>query len=272
MSRTPGVRERLTTPLPTAGRGLPAAGPERSAVIKAVFFDLDNTLTDFMRMKELAVDAAIHGMVDAGLKLAPEEARHKIYAVYERQGIEFQQVFDHFLMEELGEIDHKILAAAIVAYRRVRESALVLYPHVQLTLVDLAKRGLKLAVVTDAPKTQAWLRLCHLNLHHIFDLVITFEDTRERKPSRAPFVAALAGLELRPEQVLMVGDWPERDMAGAQNVGIRTVFARYGNTFGNEASGADFEIDDIYELVGIVDRLNVVEKARIPAAEGAPGP
>jgi putative hydrolase of the HAD superfamily len=182
-------------------------------VIKAVFFDLDNTLTDFMRMKEMAVDAAIRGMVDAGLKLAPEEARSKIYAVYEREGIEFQLVFDHFLKDELGEIDHKILAAAIVAYRRVRESALVLYPHVQLTLVDLAKRGLKLAVVTDAPKTQAWLRLCHLNLHHIFDLVITYEDTLERKPSRAPFVAALAGLGLLPEEVIMVGDWPERDMA-----------------------------------------------------------
>jgi putative hydrolase of the HAD superfamily len=229
-------------------------------VIRAVFFDLDNTLTDFMRMKELAVDAAIHGMVDAGLKLAPDVAKNKIYRVYDREGIEFQQVFDHFLMEELGRIDHKLLAAAIVAYRRVRESALVLYPHVQLTLVELAKRGLKLAVVTDAPKTQAWLRLCHLNLHHIFDLVITYEDTREKKPSRAPFTAALAGLELRPEEVLMIGDWPERDMVGAQNVGIQTVFARYGHTFGSESSGADFEIDDIYDLVGIVDQLNTRER------------
>ena len=225
-------------------------------MIKAVFFDLDNTLTDFMRMKELSVDAAIRGMVDAGLKLAPDEARRRIYAIYDREGIEFQQVFDHFLKEELGEIDHKLLAAGIVAYRRVRESTLVLYPHVQLTLVELAKRGLKLAVVTDAPKTQAWLRLCHLNLHHVFDLVITYEDTRERKPSPAPFEAALAGLALHPGEVLMVGDWPERDMVGARQVGIRTVFARYGDTFGTTSSGADFEIDDIYELVSIVDRMN----------------
>ncbi len=236
-------------------------------MIKAVFFDLDNTLTDFMRMKELSVDAAIRGMVDAGLKLAPEEARRKIYAIYDREGIEFQQVFDHFLKEELGEIDHKLLAAGIVAYRRVRESTLVLYPHVQLTLVELAKRGLKLAVVTDAPKTQAWLRLCHLNLHHVFDLVITYEDTRERKPAAAPFEAALAGLALRPGEVLMVGDWPERDMVGARQVGIRTVFARYGDTFGTTSSGGDFEIDDIYELVGIVDRLNAAEKSGVPAAE-----
>jgi putative hydrolase of the HAD superfamily len=234
-------------------------------LIKAVFFDLDNTLTDFMRMKELSVDSAIRGMVDAGLKLDPEEARRKIYAVYDREGIEFQQVFDHFLTDELGEIDHKIMAAGIVAYRRVRDSVLVLYPHVQLTLVELTRRNLSLAVVTDAPKTQAWLRLCYLNLHHVFDLVITYEDTLERKPSPAPFEAALAGLRLSPQQVLMVGDWPERDMVGAQKVGIRTVFARYGDTFGTVESGADFEIDDIYDVIGIVDRLNAEESERSSA-------
>jgi len=235
-------------------------------LIKAIFFDLDNTLTDFMRMKELSVDAAISGMLDAGLKLRPEEARQKIYGIYDREGIEFQQVFDHFLQEELGAIDHKILAAGIVAYRRVRDSALVLYPHVQITLVKLLRRGIQLAVVSDAPQAQVWLRLCSLNLHHVFDLVIAFEDTRERKPSRAPFEAALAGLDLAPGEVLMVGDWPERDMVGARSVGIRTVFARYGDTFGTITSGADFEIDDILDLVPIVDRLNTETGAREAAS------
>jgi len=37
---------------------------------------------------------------------------------------------------------------------------------------------------------------------------------------------------------------------------MRTVFARYGDTFGTVASGADYDIDDVFELVGIVDRLN----------------
>ena len=239
-------------------------------MIRAVFFDLDNTLTDFMRMKELAVGAAIHGMVDAGLKMTPAAARDQIYAIYDREGIEFQLVFDHFLKAELGEIDYKILAAGIVAYRRVRDSALVLYPHVQLTLVELTRRGLRLAVVTDAPKANAWMRLCYLNLHHNFDLVITYDDTRERKPARAPFMAALDGLGLAPAEVLMVGDWPERDMVGARNVGIRTVFARYGDTFDTVRSGADFEIDDIFQLVEIVDRLNAAP-AGAPAESTARG-
>jgi putative hydrolase of the HAD superfamily len=51
-------------------------------------------------------------------------------------------------------------------------------------------------------------------------------------------------------------------MVGARNVGIRTVFARYGDTFGTVTSGADFEIDDILDLVPIVDRLNAETRAR----------
>jgi FMN phosphatase YigB (HAD superfamily) len=38
-------------------------------VIRAIVFDLDNTLVDFMSMKKLAVEAAIDAMIDAGLTL-----------------------------------------------------------------------------------------------------------------------------------------------------------------------------------------------------------
>ncbi len=38
-------------------------------MIKAVIFDLDNTLLDFMKMKEVAVKSAIKGMIEAGLEI-----------------------------------------------------------------------------------------------------------------------------------------------------------------------------------------------------------
>ena len=37
---------------------------------------------------------------------------------------------------------------------------------------------------------------------------------------------------------------------------MKTVFARYGDTFDTQESGADFDVNDVFELVGIVDRLN----------------
>jgi putative hydrolase of the HAD superfamily len=211
---------------------------------------------DFMKMKRVAIEGAIEGMIDAGLTLSREEAKTKIKVIYEREGIEDQKVFDKLLLEEFGEIDYKIHAAGIVGYRRAKEAAMVLYPHVHLTLVELSKRGLKLAVITDAPREQAWLRLCYLGLHHLFDSVIAYEDTYERKPHPKPFLKVLSLLEVKPGNALMVGDWPERDVVGAKKQGIKTIFARYGETFGVVDSGADYEVDDIMQILDIVDKLN----------------
>jgi len=231
--------------------------------IRAIVFDLDNTLTDFMTMKRMAVEAAIDAMIDAGLPLGRDEAEREIFAIYAREGIEHQTVFDDLLLQHLGHVDFKILAAGVVSYRRAREAALVLYPHVSVSLVSLIKQGIKLAVVSDAPQREAWLRLCYLNLHHLFDVVVTFEDTGERKPSPAPFRLVLEKLGIAPHEALMVGDWAERDVVGAMQLGMRTAFARYGDTFGTVESGADFELGDVHELLDIVTQLND------PPGEGA---
>ena len=225
-------------------------------MIRAIVFDLDNTLTDFMKMKSDAVTAAIDGMIDAGLKLPRDAVRARIDAIYQEQGLEYQKVFDQLIESELGHIDPKILASGIVAYRRARESSLVLYPHVQMTLLELTKRGIRLGVVSDAPEAQVWLRLCSLSLQHVFDAVVTFDDTGERKPGPAPFREVLRRLDAEPGEALMVGDWAERDVVGAQKLGMTTVFARYGDTFNTAESGADFEINDALELLAIVDELN----------------
>jgi len=225
-------------------------------MIKAVVFDLDNTLVDFMRMKETAVNAAVDAMIDAGLKMDRELARNRIFSIYDKEGIEDQTVFDKFLLQEFKEIDYRVHAAGVVGYRKAKLASMVLYPHVNLTLIELAKRGLKLAVVSDAPRKQVWLRLCELNLHHIFHAVVAFDDTGERKPSAVPFSKALSLLGVQPEQAVMVGDWAERDVVGGREIGMKTVFAKYGDLFGTIHSGADYEIEDVMELLDIVDREN----------------
>ncbi len=225
-------------------------------MVKAVVFDVDNTLVDFMKMKDAAVAAAIDAMIDAGLDLTHEQAHKRIYEIYSERGIEFQQVFDEFLKSVLGYIDYRILANGILAYRRGREGVLVAYPHVRMALLRLVRNGLALGVVSDAPKLQAWMRLCSLGVDEFFDVVVTFDDTGRRKPAPEPFQKALELLGVAPHEAVMVGDWAERDIVGAKTIGMYTVFARYGDTFGTQHSGADFEIGDILELIPVIERLN----------------
>jgi len=225
-------------------------------MIKGVIFDLDNTLIDFVKMKETAIEAAINAMIDAGLSMPKEEIKKEIYKIYEEKGIEYQEVFQDFLLRKLGYIDYKILASAIVGYRKAKDFTLVPYPHTEYTLLQLIKRGLKLGVVSDAPKLQAYLRLCYLGFLNYFDCVIAYEDTQKRKPDPEPFLLALKILNLKPKEVIMVGDWCERDIIGAKLLGMKTAFAKYGDITNTKESNADFELNDIKEIIKIVDQEN----------------
>ncbi|MBT3590806.1 MAG: HAD-IA family hydrolase [Candidatus Marinimicrobia bacterium] len=227
-----------------------------ASTIQGVVFDLDNTLLDFMKMKEFAVKSAIKGMIEAGMILDEEKSYDQIIDIYNEFGWENQKVFNVFLEQTIGKVDNKFLAAGIVAYRRAREANLMVYPNVNRTLMALAKRGIKLAVVSDAPSREAWMRIYYLNLYHFFDVVVTFDDSGERKPSSKPFELALSGMDIKAEKTIMIGDWPERDVVGAQQIGMKTAFAQYGDTFGTKVSGADWDLNDIYELVSIIDKLN----------------
>jgi len=221
-------------------------------MIKAVLFDLDNTLIDFMKMKRMCVENAVDAMIDAGLKTKKNEAIKILFDIYDKEGLEYQFVFQKFSKKVLGRVDYRLMGAGISAYRKTKIAYLEPYPHVAETLTKLKSRGIKLAIVTDAPKIQAWIRICDLKLHHLFDAVVAFEDTGKKKPHELPFKKALEKLRVKPEECLMVGDWIERDIKGAEKLGMKTVFAKYGHIGKPKKSGANYEIRGIEELLSIV--------------------
>ena len=95
----------------------------------------------------------------------------------------------------------------------------------------------------------------------IFDLdntLLDFKKMKEYGVQAAISAMIEAGLDCYEDEAIMIGDWPERDMVGAKKVGIKSIFARYGDTSDIKNSGADWEVDNIYEVVRIVDELNGV--------------
>jgi putative hydrolase of the HAD superfamily len=95
-----------------------------------------------------------------------------------------------------------------------------------------------------------------LGLQHYFDVVVTYDDSGIKKPNEKPFLMALERLRVKPKEAIMIGDWAERDMVGAKRAGLKSVFARYGDTQNTQQSGADFEVDDILQLLDIVKKEN----------------
>ncbi len=197
-------------------------------MLKAILFDLDNTLIDFMLMKRKSCDAAIDAMIKAGLKLDKPKATRILWRLLDEVGFEDPLIFQKFLVRVHGSVDWGILGYAIVAYRTAREQYMRPYPFTKQTLGWLKKKGFKLAIVTDAPKIKAYIRLASIDIVNYFDVVITFDDTYSTKPHFLPFRRAMKTLDVRAKECLVVGDNPQRDIAGGQKMGMLTCLAAYG--------------------------------------------
>jgi putative hydrolase of the HAD superfamily len=229
-------------------------------MLKAIFFDIDNTILDFMTAKIRCVEAAVDAMISAGLKMNKDEALKAMFDLYDQHGIEEQFIFEKFMNKTEGKINYKIVAHGVIAYRKAREHYLKPYPHVTSTLLEL-KKHYQLGIISDAPVLQAWMRLVTLNLDDFFDVVITAASVRKQKLHAAPFRAALKALNVRPEEAMMVGDRIERDVKTPKSIGMLAVYARYGEQrVGKEPapkgqSGADFELESFANLIEITKNL-----------------
>ena len=226
-------------------------------MIKAIIFDLDNTLLDFMKMKSISINAAVDGMIKSGMSIDKDKSLTEIFNIYDNKGYEHQEVFNEFIINKLGSINYKYLAAAIVEYKKAKEISLGLYPEVIPTLKKIEHMNLKLGIASDAPSREAWIRLYSLNIHNIFQDVVTFNDTGYHKPAKQPFIRISKMLDVSLKECMMVGDWPDRDIKGANQVGMKTAFAKYGSTENISDSGANHDLDSLSELVDIIKIYNI---------------
>ena len=93
-------------------------------------------------------------------------------------------------------------------------------------------------------------------LHHIFDEVVTFNDTGVHKPGKEPFMLMIDRLKIDSKDCLMVGDWPDRDIKGAKQFGMKTAFAKYGNSENIAHSDADYDLEHFSDLLDIIKKEN----------------
>ena len=237
-------------------------------MVKAVIFDIDNTLIDFYRMKKISISEAIDAMIDAGLQINKKKAFKIIHDLFEDIGMDSHDLYQKFSKKLLGKIDHKIIAAAIVTHKRVLGGFLHTYPGVIRSLIKLQERGLKLGVVSDAPKLRAYERLYGMRILDFFDIVVTHDDTHRYKPSRRPFEHALRLMKLKPQECIMLGDWIKGDVLGAQKMGMVSCLADYGapsedildvvgrKRFRKCNVKPDFTLKKFEDILKVVDKLN----------------
>jgi len=193
-------------------------------MIKAVLFDIDDTLYNSTEQTFHARMNAIKAMIEAGLPLKDEKKCYKILKeIIDQYGSNYDKHFNK-LLKKLGvKENYRIISAGIVAYHDTKSAYLKPYHDTIPTLLKLKEMGLKLGVVTEGRMEKQWEKLIRLGIQHFFDTVVISEEVGCDKSSKRIFEVALRRLKCKPNEAIYVGDRLDKDIANANKVGLKTV-------------------------------------------------
>ena len=200
-------------------------------MIRAVLFDLDDTLFDHRRSARAALEA-VHRDHAAELDFAELERHHGIYleemhleVLAGRIGLDdarrerFRKVF-----RALGvTLDAADVDAVASAYRGGYMSARRALDGAASLLAALRPHA-RIAIVTNNLLQEQQDKLAHCGLAPLVDVLIASEDVGVSKPDPRIFRIALDRAGVEPSEAVMVGDAWENDVAGARRAGIRAVW------------------------------------------------
>jgi 2-haloalkanoic acid dehalogenase type II len=95
--------------------------------------------------------------------------------------------------------------------------------------------------------------LARIGLAHHFEISLHAAALGCAKPDPRAYEALAAALTMRPEEILFVGDEPQADVAGPRAAGMKTVWVnRAGRDWPTGLAPPDHVIDDLHELVALL--------------------
>ncbi|WP_394137316.1 HAD family hydrolase [Cytobacillus oceanisediminis] len=260
-------------------------------MIKAIFFDLDDTLLwDQKSIKEaFAATCKLaeerYGIDSNQLEEAVREAARSLYSSYEIYpftrmiGINpFEGLWGNFLDEQ---DDFKKMKEIVPSYRKdawttglktmgvddpdfgyelaerfpqERKKAPFVYEETFKTLDELKKNYQLLLLTNGSPDLQKTKLTITKELIPYFDQIVISGDFGRGKPDPAIFEHALTLMSIERDEVIMVGDNLMTDILGANRAGIKSVWLNRHNKKPNEVIPT-YEIQHLEELYGILEKL-----------------
>lgn len=228
-------------------------------MLKAVFFDIDDTLYSTHEFAATARRNALEAMRSLGLAVPMAVLTRELDEVIE----EFSSNYDHHfekLLTRLPAGAYKginpaiLVAGAVKAYHDTKFAQLRPYPDVLDCLKVLTRTNLIRGIITDGLTVKQAEKLLRLGIYPFLtpSAVFISDQIGISKPNPKLFQRACEAIGVSPRRCMYVGNSLAKDIAPAARVGMITVLAKRGARRDAENVRADYEIAGFGDLLDIL--------------------
>lgn len=247
------------------------------AKIKAVIFDLDDTLFDCTgQLVQEARKRAAKALSKEIRGVSVEEIFKREIALYKRFGPTFK-VFDKICEEFNVKNKEECITAALKAYNSDTVGNIKMFEDVLPLFKELRKKGMKLVLITGGIHRRQEKKIRLLDLHEWMDLILIHDIEKATITKEDLFREALTKLSLKPNNVLNVGDRIQEEIQVGNRLGLPSVRVLHGHYRNmkpeNDLEEPNFEIERLSELVQVIDSIEAgkTHKPKIVAIGGGTG-
>jgi len=222
-------------------------------MIKAVFFDVDDTLLDF---KECSRQSIIVACEKYGLSF--DEHFFNTFIVENQKlwwALEKGEITKTYLFANRWNIIFKVLGIDFdgptfeIAYHEGLDKSHVVIDGAIETL-EYVKSKYITCVASNAALEQQINRLKLAGMDKYIDFMFVSGKIGVEKPNKGFFDYCFNVLKLKPEETMMVGDSISADINGAKKYGMQTCLFDRCHTL--DSSCADYYINNLSELKNIL--------------------
>lgn len=203
--------------------------------VRAVIFDLDDTITDFMSAADAAFMAAFSDVAEEfGVSVDELHATYMgLFEEYYTLHLEGHLTLEEFRVYRFSRAFEIVGLPVDESFLDLTVDFLYYYDH-ELEMFPGACDTLRaldevypLGLITNGPTDAQWRKINKFDLSEIFEVILVSGQLGISKPDPKIFDVALEGLRVAPEEAIMVGNSLEHDYQGAMNADIRFIWANH---------------------------------------------
>lgn len=228
-------------------------------MLRAIFFDIDDTLYSTSEFSEVARTNAIDAMIQAGLTLPREQLIKELGEVIREFSANYEHHYDKLLLRiprryYPGINPAVLVAAGVIAYHETKMRQLAPYEDaIEVLRLLSQKTELILGIITEGLEVKQAEKLLRMRITPYLSRNAIFISYQLgiSKPNPKLYQRACSDLNIKPTETMYVGDNPRNDIDPPNEIGMITVRMRRGGKYQDEEGETKprLEVQNFWDLL-----------------------